>query len=84
MRDVEHGNQTREFSLHLTLVSSDIIKSGARRLQKYRYLAIFRKCQKSTAPLFSRQTKTLVLLGLLSFKKSAYRFCVCKFVRRKF
>ena len=30
MRDVEHGNPTREFSLHLTLLSSDIIKSGAK------------------------------------------------------
>ena len=71
MRDVEHGNPTREFSLHLTLLSSDIIKSSAREASK-----ISISCDISEVPkvnctiIFSRQNQDLGPIGSIKFSKS--------------
>jgi len=71
MRDVEHGNTTREFSLHLTLLSSDIIKSGAREASK-----ISISCDISEVPkvnctiIFSRQNQDLGPIGSIKFSKN--------------
>ncbi|MDC3021007.1 hypothetical protein OAZ89_00710 [Paracoccaceae bacterium] len=71
MRDVEHGNPTREFSLHLTLLSSDIIKSGAREASK-----ISISCDISEVPkvnctiIFSRQNQDLGPIGSIKFSKT--------------
>ena len=71
MRDVEHGNPTREFSLHLTLLSSDIIKSGAREASK-----ISVSCDISEVPkvnctiIFSRQNQDLGPIGSIKFSKT--------------
>ena len=71
MRDVEHGNPTREFSLHLTLLSSDIIKSGAREASK-----ISISCDISEVPkvnctiIFSRQNQDLGPIGSIKFSKN--------------
>ena len=71
MRDVEHGNPTREFSLHLTLLSSDIIKSGAKEASK-----ISISCDISEVPkvnctiFFSRQNQDLGPIGSIKFSKS--------------
>ena len=70
MRDVEHGNPTREFSLHLTLLSSDIIKSGAKEASK-----ISISCDISEVPkvnctiIFSRQNQDLGPIGSITFSK---------------
>ena len=71
MRDVEHGNPTREFSLHLTLLSSDIIKSGAREASN-----ISISCDISEVPkvnctiIFSRQNQDLGPIGSIKFSKT--------------
>jgi len=71
MRDVEHGNPTREFSLHLTLLSSDIIKSSAREASK-----ISISCDISEVPkvnctiIFSRQNQDLGPIGSIEFSKN--------------
>ena len=71
MRDVEHGNPTREFSLHLTVLSSDIIKSGAREASK-----ISISCDISEVPkvnctiIFSRQNQDLGPIGSIKFSKT--------------
>ncbi len=71
MRDVEHGNPTREFSLHLTLLSSDIIKSGVREASK-----ISISCDISEIPkvnctiIFSRQNQDLGPIGSIKFSKN--------------
>ena len=71
MHDVEHGNPTREFSLHLTLLSSDIIKSSAREASK-----ISISCDISEVPkvnctiIFSRQNQDLGPIGSIKFSKN--------------
>ena len=71
MRDVEHGDPTREFSLHLTLLSSDIIKSSAREASK-----ISISCDISEVPkvnctiIFSRQNQDLGPIGSIKFSKT--------------
>ena len=71
MRDVEHGNPTREFSLHLTLLSSDIIKSGAKEASK-----ISISCDISEVPkvnctiIFSRQNQDLGPIGSIKFSQN--------------
>tara|TARA_B100000925_G_C21719275_1_gene350197 strand:- start:112 stop:534 length:423 start_codon:yes stop_codon:yes gene_type:complete len=71
MRDVEQGHPTREFSLHLTLLSSDIIKSGAREASK-----ISISCDISEVPkvnctiIFSRQNQDLGPIGSIKFSKT--------------
>ena len=71
MRDVEHKNPTREFSLHLTLLSSDIIKSSAREASK-----ISISCDISEVPkvnctiIFSRQNQDLGPIGSIKFSKN--------------
>ena len=71
MRDVEDGNPIREFSLHLTLLSSDIIKSGARDASK-----ISISCDISEVPkvnctiIFSRQNQDLGPIGSIKFSKT--------------
>ena len=71
MRDVEHGNPTREFSLHLTLLSSDIIKSSSREASK-----ISISCDISEVPkvnctiIFSRQNQDLGPIGSIKFSKT--------------
>jgi len=71
MRDVEHKNPTREFSLHLTLLSSDIIKSGVREASK-----ISISCDISEVPkvnctiIFSRQNQDLGPIGSIKFSKN--------------
>ena len=71
MRDVEHGNPIREFSLHLTLLSSDVIKSSAREASK-----ISISCDISEVPkvnctiIFSRQNQDLGPIGSIKFSKS--------------
>ena len=71
MRDVEPGNPTREFSLHLTLLSSDIIKSSAREASK-----ISISCDISEVPkvnctiIFSRQNQDLGPIGSIKFSKN--------------
>ena len=71
MRDVEHKNPTREFSLHLTLLSSDIIKSSAREASK-----ISISCDISEVPkvnctiIFTRQNQDLGPIGSIKFSKN--------------
>ena len=71
MRDVGHDNLTREFSLHLTLLSSDIIKSGVREASK-----ISISCDISEIPkvnctiIFSRQNQDLGPIGSIKFSKN--------------
>ena len=71
MCDVEHDNPTREFSLHLTLLSSDIIKSGVREASK-----ISISCDISEIPkvnctiIFSRQNQDLGPIGSIKFSKN--------------
>ena len=71
MRDVGHDNLTREFSLHLTLLSSDIIKSGVREASK-----ISISCDISEIPklnctiIFSRQYQDLGPIGSIKFSKN--------------
>ncbi len=71
MRDVGHDNLTREFSLHLTLLSSDIIKSGVREASK-----ISISCDISEIPkvnctiIFSRQNQDLGPIGSIRFSKN--------------
>ena len=71
MRDVEHGNPIREFSLHLTLLSSDVIKSSAREASK-----ISISCDISEVPkvnctiIFSRQNQDLGPIGSIKFSKN--------------
>ena len=71
MHDVEHGSPTREFSLHLTLLSSDIIKSSAREASK-----ISISCDISEVPkvnctiIFSRQNQDLGPIGSIKFSKN--------------
>ena len=71
MPDVEHKNPTREFSLHLTLLSSDIIKSSAREASK-----ISISCDISEVPkvnctiIFSRQNQDLGPIGSIKFSKN--------------
>ena len=71
MRDVEHGSPTREFSLHLTLLSSDIIKSSAREASK-----ISISCDISEVPkvnctiIFTRQNQDLGPIGSIKFSKN--------------
>ena len=71
MHDVEHGSPTREFSLHLTLLSSDIIKSSARDASK-----ISISCDISEVPkvnctiIFSRQNQDLGPIGSIKFSKN--------------
>ena len=71
MRDVGHDNPTREFSLHLTLLSSDIIKSGVREASK-----ISISCDISEIPkvnctiIFSRQNQDLGPIGTIKFSKN--------------
>ena len=71
MHDVEHGSPTREFSLHLTLLSSDIIKSSAREVSK-----ISISCDISEVPkvnctiIFSRQNQDLGPIGSIKFSKN--------------
>ena len=71
MRDVGHDNLTREFSLHLTLLSSDIIKSGVREASK-----ISISCDISEIPkvnctiIFSRQNQDLGPIGTIKFSKN--------------
>ena len=69
MRDVE--NLTQEFSLHLTFLSSDIIKSSAREASK-----ISISCDISEVPkvnctiIFSRQNQDLGPIGSIKFSKN--------------
>ena len=71
MRDVDNENLTREFLLHLTLLSSDIIKSGAREASK-----ISISCDISEVPkvnctiIFSRQNQDLGPIGSIKFSKN--------------
>ena len=71
MRDVEHDKPTREFSLHLTLLSSDIIKSGVKEASK-----ISISCDISEIPkvnctiIFSRQNQDLGPIGSIKFSKN--------------
>ena len=71
MRDVGHDNLTREFSLHLTLLSSDIIKSSAREASK-----ISISCDISEVPkvnctiIFTRQNQDLGPIGSIKFSKN--------------
>ena len=71
MRDVENENLTREFSLHLTLLSSDIIKGSAREASK-----ISISCDISEVPkvnctiIFSRQNQDLGPIGSIKFSKN--------------
>ena len=71
MRDVDNENLTREFSLHLTLLSSDIIKSSAREASK-----ISISCDISEVPkvnctiIFSRQNQDLGPIGSIKFSKN--------------
>ena len=71
MRDVEHGNPTREFSLHLTLLSSDIIKSGAREASKISISCDISEVPKvNCAIIFSRQNQDLGPIGSIKFSKT--------------
>ena len=71
MRDIEHGKPSKEFSLHLTLLSSDIIKSGMRDTSK-----ISVSCDISEIPkvnctiIFSRQNQDLGSIGSIKFSKN--------------
>ena len=71
MRNVGHDKPTREFSLHLTLLSSDIIKSGVREASK-----ISISCDISEIPkvnctiIFSRQNQDLGPIGSIKFSKN--------------
>ena len=71
MRDIEHEKLIKEYSLHLTLLSSDIIKSGMRNASK-----ISVSCDISEVPkvnctiIFSRQNQDLGPIGSIKFSKN--------------
>ena len=71
MRDVGHDNLTREFSLHLTLLSSDIIKSGVREASKISISCDISEIPKVNCTLiFSRQNQDLGPIGSIKFSKN--------------
>ena len=71
MRDVEHGNPTREFSLHLTLLSSDIIKSSSREASKISISCYISEVPKVNCTIiFSRQNQDLGPIGSIKFSKT--------------
>ena len=71
MRDVEHGNPTREFSLHLTLLSSDIIKCSAREASKISISYDISEVPKVNCTIiFSRQNQDLGPIGSIKFSKN--------------
>jgi len=71
MRDNQHGKPSKEFSLHLTLLSSDIVKSSVRDTSK-----ISVSCDISEIPkvnctvIFSRQNQDLGPIGSIKFSKN--------------
>ena len=71
MPDIGQGKPIKEFSLHLTLLSSDIIKSGMRGTSK-----ISVSCDISEIPkvnctvIFSRQNQDLGPIGSIKFSKN--------------
>ena len=71
MRDIDHGKPSKEFSLHLTLLSSDIIKSSVGETSK---LSV--SCDISEVPkvnctiIFSRQNQDLGPIGSIKFSKN--------------
>ena len=71
MRDIEHEKLIKEYSLHLTLLSSDIIKSGMRNASK-----ISVSCDISEVPkvnctiIFTRQNQDLGPIGSIKFSKN--------------
>ena len=71
MRDVEHGNPIREFSLHLTLLSSDVIKSSAREASKISISSDISEVPKVNCTIiFSRQNQDLGPIVSIKFSKN--------------
>ena len=71
MRDVKNENLTREFSLHLTLLSSDIIKSSAREASKISISCDISEVSKVNCTIiFSRQNQDLGPIGSIKFSKN--------------
>ena len=71
MRDIENKNSTKEFSLHLTLLSSDMIKSSIKNTSK-----ISVSCDISEVPkvnctiIFRRQEQDIGPIGSIKFQKN--------------
>ena len=71
MRDMEHNRSAKEFSLHLTLLSSDMIKSSIKNTSK-----ISVSCDISEIPkvnctiIFRRQEQDIGPIGSIKFQKN--------------
>jgi len=71
MRDVQHNNLAKEFSLHLTLLSSDMIKSSIKHSSK-----ISVSCDISEVPkvncttIFKIQEQDIGPIGTIKFQKN--------------
>ena len=71
MREIEHKNSTKEFSLHLTLLSSDMVKSSTKNPPK-----ISVSCDISEVPkvnctiVFRRQEQDISPIGSIKFQKN--------------
>ena len=71
MRDMEHNRSAKEFSLHLTLLSSDMIKSSIKNTSK-----ISVSCDISEVPkvnctiVFRRQEQDIGPIGSIKFQKN--------------
>ena len=71
MRDIEHNRSAKEFSLHLTLLSSDMIKSSIKNTSK-----ISVSCDISEVPkvnctiIFRRQEQDIGPIGSIKFQKN--------------
>ena len=71
MRDMEHNRSAKEFSLHLTLLSSDMIKSSIKNTSK-----ISVSCDISEVPkvnctiIFRRQEQDIGPIGSIKFQKN--------------
>ena len=71
MRDVEHNNLTKEFSLHLTVLSSDMIKSSIKHKSKISVSCDISEVPKVNCTLIFRiQEQDIGPIGSIKFQKN--------------
>ena len=70
MRDVEHINLAKEFSLHLTVLSSDMIKSSIKHKSKISVSCDISEVPKVNCTLIFRiQEQDIGPIGSIKFQK---------------
>ena len=71
MRDVEHNNLAKEFSLHLTVLSSDMIKSSIKHKSKISVSCDISEVPKVNCTLIFRiQEQDIGPIGSIKFQKN--------------